>query len=241
MNYWEKMIGSIIMKNISLIICSIIFWGVLITYQHYQFEWYTQYRTYTPKLQSSYDILEKYMYSCHLDDKICGVFPFQQMMANISWAQSIQYVVSLSDKSSIHPLSQSFFAVNALSPYRIAPYTFGQLVLPLPPQSKFSDKQKRISWEESLKLWKRWVWYLCRWIHCPQRQIPWRIGFVYYYYLNDVPNALKWYRFTAQQQDVPPKIAQMPFLIQKEQAKNIEKDVKCLTYSWSDFASSDCY
>ncbi len=88
-----------------------------------------------------------YMDQCHQRKKNCIFVPFQQSLADGIWIWSIQYVWESLAKFKAKGLYGYLQNLTTFAPYWIAPYEFGQLLLPI------SDTyRKSISTKEDIQL-----------------------------------------------------------------------------------------
>lgn len=107
---------------------------------------------------------------CHENKKLCSIIPMQQLYADIQWLSSIQFIGKESSNDAIIGLSTLLDNLTTLSPYRSYPYTFSQLLVPLPKEwdigvggigSNNTQNTTTLSREKARELAKKGEFYTC--------------------------------------------------------------------------------
>ena len=153
-------------------------------------------------------------------------FGFQNVLADMYWIQSIQYiggnVISEAYKKYLYSMLD---LITDLSPYFEAPYVIGQLLLPAESHDtdNLSEKEKYTIQAEKLGL--KGISYFCDPLKlesiknqdnlqkitqealyknpCKSHKIPYYLAFIYYFYKNDGTQAAYYYKVTAAGDDAP--------------------------------------
>lgn len=104
---------------------------------------------------------------CHENKKLCSIMPLQQLYADMQWLGSIQFVWGQWRPEEIVWLGKMLDSLTTISPYREYPYTFGQLLIPIPksPYKKVGSWSEftlqKESWASAENLAKKGEYYTC--------------------------------------------------------------------------------
>lgn len=158
-----------------------------------------------------------------------GSFGFTNMLADIYWLQTIQYIwgnVIWGEYKKY--LSAMINLVTDLSPYFESPYTIGQLLLPSDSGSHddTNNPENIKYYKQGEALWLKWVSNFCDdnkikaiknednlWEiinnekysnPCKSYKIPYYLAYIYYFYLKDNTQAAQYYKVVSAQKDAPP-------------------------------------
>ena len=158
-----------------------------------------------------------------------GSFGFTNMLADIYWLQTIQYIwgnVIWGEYKKY--LSAMMNLVTDLSPYFESPYTIGQLLLPSDSGSHddTNNPENIKYYKQGEALWLKWVSNFCDdnkikaiknednlWEiinnekysnPCKSYKIPYYLAYIYYFYLKDNTQAAQYYKVVSAQKDAPP-------------------------------------
>jgi len=160
-----------------------------------------------------------------------SAFWFKNIMADIYWLQSIQYIwENVVGGEYKEYLAALMGLITDLNPYFESPYVIGQLLLPsneTDTDEEFTPEEMEANVLAGRDLWIKWVQNFCdaekieninaendlgRIITdetgkfknpCQSYKVPFYLAYIYYFYLNDGINAAKYYKIVSAQKDAP--------------------------------------
>ncbi len=106
------------------------------------------------------DYLNTYSVYAHENNKSNVVYPHQQTVADIDYMRNIQYAASSTETFKVKYLYNELNNITNISPYWDHIYEFWQLLLPAS-KSYRGDLDKNLTWENTIKLWEKWIFFNC--------------------------------------------------------------------------------
>lgn len=103
---------------------------------------------------------------CHENKKLCSIMPLQQLYADIQWLGSIQFIWGLGTQNTTIWLWKMLDSLTTISPYRSYPYTFWQLLIPIPKSAYTIESWDELVWQKESwisadNLAKKGEYYTC--------------------------------------------------------------------------------
>ncbi len=210
-------------KNIrNIVLVSLVFFSIwiVLTLKDLQADYYAE--TIVPQIYNKkpsflfdYKTLDKYNQYCKNTKKriFCQSFIYQKFFADLMRISRIQYIWKSAQRQEILYFTEIINFITALTPRKVYPYTFAQLIWPISKNAKVDESVKKQSWIDTVTLWKKGIAYVCNGDNCPNYDLPNHLAFNYFYYLKANTEAEKYYKLATNQEDAPEITKQMPAIV----------------------------
>lgn len=169
------------------------------------------------------DFINNYSVYAHENNKSNLIYPHQQTIADIDYMSNIQYAASNTETFKVKYLYNELNNITSISPYWSHIYEFWQLLLPASKSYK-GDLDKELTWENTIKLWEKWIFFNCddkkiknilsledekymnlaynkTWAFykenknpCSDKNIASNLWFNYFHYIKDLEKTIRYYK-----------------------------------------------
>ena len=169
------------------------------------------------------NLLKNYAVYTYNNKKSNLIYPNQETIADLDYIWNIQYIWNLRETFTSRFLYNELENITNLSPYRTHIYNLWLLLLPATRYYKW-DLNKKLTWENSAKIWEKWIFFTCdknkiknilslsddkymkiayskTWSFynanknpCKDSDVPANLWFNYFQYLRDLKNSVKCYK-----------------------------------------------